>query len=210
MSQPGRPRRYQTQPVSDSTSILLVASQFVPKGSVLQSRSQDQEQARQDRRDQRPHGPQRQGHAQDEEASGDILRMTDDGIGTGVDDGVTTVGLDADGRLEELVHRLRPGHARQSGDQQDIPDPADPPRNVRPVIPPVVQGCYREDRDHRRDQKAQQQPVPALCSLMTVDTSGDDIGVDSSQVQRNHDRSHHDHEEEQPAPRPRPGSGRKE
>ena len=38
----------------------------------------------------------------------DVSRMPDDGVGTGVDDPVTSVGLDADGRLEELVHRLCP------------------------------------------------------------------------------------------------------
>ena len=92
-----------------------------------------------------------QGHAHEENAGGDISRMTDEDVGTGVDDRVTIVCLDADGRLEELAHRLRPGHARQSGDQQDIPDPADPVGYVGPVKTTVVQGCHWEDRENGRD-----------------------------------------------------------
>ena len=55
--------------------------------------------------------------------------MPDDGVGAGVDHFVTTVGLDANGWLEELVHRLCPGHARGPRGQQKITDPADPPRD---------------------------------------------------------------------------------
>ena len=139
------------QPVSDSLCVLLVPHQFVPQGSVLPNRSQDQKQARQDGWDQSPQGTQSQGHAHEEEAGGDVTGMPHNGIRTGVDDRVTTVRLDADGRLEELAHRLRPGHARQSGDQQDIPDPADPAGYVGPVKTTVVQGCHREDRDNCRD-----------------------------------------------------------
>src|SRR5271166_7008930 len=45
---------------------------------------------------------------------------------------------------------------------------------------------------------------------MAVDPSGDDIGIDSSQVQGDQDRNPHDHDEEQPAPCPCPVSSRKE
>src|SRR5271166_4270095 len=136
--------------------------------------------------------------------------MPHNGVGTGVDDPVTTVGLDADGRLEEPVHRLRPGHARQSCDQQDISQHADPPGYVGPVKTTVVQGCHRDSHDHHRDEYPRYYPVPTLRPPVAVDTSGDDIGIDPPQVQGDQDRSPHDHDEEQPAPCPCPVSSRKE
>ena len=63
------------------------------------------------------------------------------GVGTGVDDLVTTVSLDADRRLEELVHPLCPCKASHPGEKQGVAKGAAPPRHVRPVISTVVQAA---------------------------------------------------------------------
>jgi hypothetical protein len=50
------------------------------------------------------HREESQRHAQEQRVAEEVSRMSDDGIRSAVDDLVTTVGLDADERLEELVH----------------------------------------------------------------------------------------------------------
>jgi hypothetical protein len=70
---------------------------------ILQDRPHDQHQTHEHGGDQSPQGAQSQGHTQEERETEGVSRMPDDGIGTGVDDMVTSVGLDADGRLEKLV-----------------------------------------------------------------------------------------------------------
>ena len=62
--------------------------------------------------------PRARGMPRKKQEAEDVSRMPDDGVGTGVDDPVTTVGLDADGRLEELVHRLCPGQPSHPGDHR--------------------------------------------------------------------------------------------
>ena len=94
----------------------------------------------------------------EEEAGGDVSGMPDEGVGTGVDDRVTTVGLDADGRLEELVHRLRPGQARQPGDQQTYP------------IPQAHQGTW--DQWYRPSSRAATGRIETIAGIECPATTG--------------------------------------
>ena len=108
--------------------------------------------------------------------------MPHNGIRTGVDNPVPSVHLDADGLLEELVDRLCPCQTYHPGDQKGIAHHATPPRYVKPVEATIVQGCQNGDRQHGRSEDRQQDPIPAFRPLMAVDPSGDDLGIDPSQV----------------------------
>ena len=68
----------------------------------------------------RPQGTQRQGHAEEEEAAGDVSRMPDDGVGTGVDD-TCDHGRSGCGRsARRTCSPTLPRSAREPRDQQGI------------------------------------------------------------------------------------------
>ena len=62
-----------------------------------------------------PTRTQAQGGAHAKEDTSDITRVTHDGVRAGVDDLVTTIRLNADSRLKELVYGFRPGDDPRSG-----------------------------------------------------------------------------------------------
>ena len=52
----------------------------------------------------------------------------------------------------------------------------------------------------RRGDEKHKKQIPASRSLVSVDPTGDDIGVHPPQVERDHDRRHNQHDQEQPSP----------
>src|SRR5262249_60824941 len=102
----------------------------------------------------RSYRTQAQGDAHAKEDTGDVAGVTHDGVGAGVDDLLTTLRLDANRYLEELVDGFRPGQDSHADQEQDVPDATDPPGHRQPLKPSVVQCRYGNDGIHRREEEA--------------------------------------------------------
>src|SRR5208283_3497322 len=95
--------------------------------------------------------------------------MTHDGIRPGIDHLLPPIRLDANGRLEELVHGLCPGKDSHADEQQTVSEETDPPGHGKPVKPPVIQCGDWQDGEPGHYEEADKDLIPAFGSLVRVD-----------------------------------------
>src|SRR5262249_58233373 len=109
----------------------------------------------------RSYRTQAQGDAHAKEDTGDVAGVTHDGVGDGGDDLLTTLRLDANRYLEELVDGFRPGQDSHADQEQDVPDATDPPAHRQPLKSAIVQCGDGNEGIHRWKEESQQDFVPA-------------------------------------------------
>ena len=130
---------------ANARSILGITQQFALQSRIFQIGANDEHDANQCRRQERPERTERKCNSDSQNGAGNVARVTDKSVRTCRDHMMVAIGLDAHARLEMPVDSLRPSRAQPAQQQETVTNEYSPSGRGRPAKAAVVEPSHDQD-----------------------------------------------------------------